>query len=272
MSANDDDLQQAMEQIFEFEAGVPADPAPEPGVVGGQPDTAGLFDDPRSWTEHAARIYAVSVKKMLPNGSPAISDLKAQAMGIIQRMRPRDPVEELLVSQMLWTHGRLMFLTNFANRQTQAKWSKLFHDSAERAANLYRRQMQALADYRRPRRARRRNSFTAIRTANISAQQVITQANVDRATRGNHGLPAQNAGEETWPTKAHRAAQDEIETGDQEEKTVAEEHGAPGLSGEEDCQSERDQAWALQPMVPRVEQGVCGIDGEATADELSGTA
>ena len=35
--------------------------------------------------------------------------------------------------------------------------------------NLYRKQMQSLAEYRRP----RRRTFTAIRTANIAGQQVV---------------------------------------------------------------------------------------------------
>ena len=90
---------------------------------------------------------------------------------VLKRMDPRDPLEELLIVQCLWTHARVAHLTNLASRQTTAEGSKRLNDSACKASNTLRRHMLALAEYRRPPRAG--DTFTAIKQANIAQQQVV---------------------------------------------------------------------------------------------------
>jgi hypothetical protein len=92
------------------------------------------------------------------------------AQDLIARFGPRDPIEEMMVSQMVVTHGRLLQLTSMAVNQTNLKWAQLMNDAADRASNTFRRLVLALADYRNPRRG---NSFTAIGQANIAQQQIV---------------------------------------------------------------------------------------------------
>jgi hypothetical protein len=91
------------------------------------------------------------------------------AADLLRRFKPRDPVEEMLIAQMVWTHARVANLSTLFSAQHDIKWHGLMALQADRAANLFRRQMLALADYRRP----TRRSFTAIRQANIAEQQVV---------------------------------------------------------------------------------------------------
>lgn len=74
---------------------------------------------------------------------------------------------------MLFTHARLVHLSSLANKQTRVEWAAMMNAAADRAANTFRRQMLALAEYRRPSRRAGGDSFTAIGQANIAAQQVI---------------------------------------------------------------------------------------------------
>src|SRR5450432_232553 len=101
---------------------------------------------------------------------PIGQQMEEIAADLIRRMEPRDPVEEMLVAQMVWMHGRVVQLTRIASAQKNLEWSALMNEQADRAANLFRRQMLALAEYRRP----RKRSFTAIKQANIAGQQVVT--------------------------------------------------------------------------------------------------
>jgi hypothetical protein len=106
---------------------------------------------------------------------PYVADLWA-------RFSPRDPVEELLLSQMIQTHARLMYLNAFAQQQKHIKWAAMMHEAADRAANTFRRQMLALAEYRRPPRPK---SFTAIGQANIAQQQIVQNGGVGAGQNGN---------------------------------------------------------------------------------------
>jgi hypothetical protein len=98
---------------------------------------------------------------------------------LIRRFKPRDPIEEMLIAQMIWIHARVANLTSHATSQHNLKWYALMGEQAERAANLFRRQMLALAEYRRP----RGRSFTAIRQANIAGQQVVNSRGDSNAVR-----------------------------------------------------------------------------------------
>ena len=107
-------------------------------------------------------------------------------------MQPRDAIEELLMSQMLMTHARLVFLSRFANKQIYPAWSDLFHTAADRAANTFRRQMESLAKYRKP-RSQRRTNITTIRTAHITPPAIRSTAFCEPSPRSRgRQLSAEN--------------------------------------------------------------------------------
>jgi hypothetical protein len=88
----------------------------------------------------------------------------------MERMAPRDPVEELLVSQLLLTHGRVVRLSHLAQQQLNYEQIRNINELADRASNTYRKLALALAEYRRPARG---SPITAIQQANIANQQVV---------------------------------------------------------------------------------------------------
>ena len=139
-------------------------PSPAPDRITIDPPPAQSADT----TALAIDSFARSLRQMMGRQSPPLADLHAEGMRQLARMQPRDAIEELLMSQMLMTHARVVFLNRFANKQTKSIWSDLFHSAADRAANTYRRQMESLAKYRRPRP--RRTTITSIRTAHINAK------------------------------------------------------------------------------------------------------
>jgi hypothetical protein len=105
------------------------------------------------------------------------------------RMVPRDPVEEMLVAQMLLAHARVMHLTALANRQTGLEQIRIVNEYADRASNTYRRLVLALAEYRRP--PRKGDTFTAIKQANIAGQQVVqNHENSSAVPTNEQGCPA----------------------------------------------------------------------------------
>lgn len=95
---------------------------------------------------------------------------------LLERMAPRDPMEELLVVQAAMAYARVLHLTELANQQESLESIRTVHEYADRASNTYRRLMLALAEYRRPPRVG--DSFTAIRQANIAGQQVVQNGEV----------------------------------------------------------------------------------------------
>jgi hypothetical protein len=101
------------------------------------------------------------------NGKP--SAFQAIARRLARQLAPQDAVEEMLVAQMVSTCFRALRLARDAAIQTDRRSADMHYLHADRAFNLYRRQMQSLSDYRRP----RTTSFTAIRNASFTAQQVI---------------------------------------------------------------------------------------------------
>ncbi|MBX3322008.1 MAG: hypothetical protein KF757_03345 [Phycisphaeraceae bacterium] len=88
-----------------------------------------------------------------------------------ERMQPRDPAEELLVSQMLMAHARTVRLTMMATSASDLDHIRILNEHAERASNTYRRLMLTLTDYRRP--AKQGDTITAIQQANFASQQVV---------------------------------------------------------------------------------------------------
>jgi hypothetical protein len=130
------------------------------------------------------------------NPGSKISDRVAPlARDLLLEFDPQDPAEKMLVIQMIANFSRALFLSRNANSQKNTKWFTLYSAECNRTMHLYRKQLQSLADYRRP----RRTTFTAIRTANIAGQQVVMTAR--RKPKEIHVQSVQPAG----PTKTQKA-------------------------------------------------------------------
>ena len=153
----------------------PDDPAAVPPAAWPVALTADLF-------ARAARPLPAAAAADPARAAADASDataLAAVAADLTRQFAPRDPAEELLVAQMIWTHARVLFLTRQAGRQTDRRWFTAYSAELTRASHLYRRQMQALSDHRRPRRSAANTSFTTIRQANIAAQQLVQTGAAD---------------------------------------------------------------------------------------------
>ena len=119
-------------------------------------------------------VYRNAIHKRLGplfEGMNAAQSAFTYADDVMDRMEPRDPLEEMLVSQAMCAHARVLHLTDLANHQTSLDGMKTVHEYADKASNTYRRLMLALAEYRRPPKAG--DTYTAIRQANIAGQQVV---------------------------------------------------------------------------------------------------
>jgi hypothetical protein len=119
-----------------------------------------------------ANVLAKQLEPFVSDGNcrtnPSAAELFMQS--IRESVQPRDAIEEMLVVQMAWAHARLARLSAIAHNQEQRGNVQVVHDACDRAANTFRRQMLALAEYRRPPQS---NNFMAIRQANLANQQVV---------------------------------------------------------------------------------------------------
>lgn len=161
-------------------------PAPEP-----DPDADPAFARAVHGKSMAGIVYANAllhrIAKMFPQ--PLTKSAMVYMEDLIQRMDPRDPIEEMLVVQLVLTHARVLHLTDWANRQESLEKLRGVNECADRASNTYRRLMLALPEYRRPPPL---SSFTAIRQANFASQQLI-QSNETETTTNEQGCQARQA-------------------------------------------------------------------------------
>ena len=104
------------------------------------------------------------------------------AIGNLNDMKPKDPIEEMLVMQALWTHARVAKLSGLAVQQSNLQALEIINGACDRAANSFRRLALALSEYRHPRSG---DQFVAIKQANLADQQVIQNLE-------NRNLPAEN--------------------------------------------------------------------------------
>ena len=92
----------------------------------------------------------------------------------VRKMKPRDPLEELAIQQLLVNHARVLSLARKASRQTGPKMIKVLNEVCDGASNSFRRLMAALAEYRKP---TRQQAVVAIEQANlqtnVAAQQIV---------------------------------------------------------------------------------------------------
>lgn len=127
----------------------------------------------------AGGVYARYARKLAEDGWGAESHVTAEtgatcvqyAGDVLRRMKPRDPMEEMLITQALWTHARIAELTDLAVAQKRYESLQVLNDAIDRASNTFRRQMLALKEYRRPPKGS--DSYTRIQQANIANQQVV---------------------------------------------------------------------------------------------------
>ncbi|MBL4699424.1 MAG: hypothetical protein JKX70_11390 [Phycisphaerales bacterium] len=130
-------------------------------------------------------------------------DLGQTSDGFIEHvfdgMNPKDPAEEMLVSQMVLAHTRAMHLADMAMSQTNLDQIRIINEYADKAANTYRRLMLALDEYRRPRRGG--DTYTQIQQANIANQQIVDNREIsnEKNTTNEQGCRA-TINEEALPS------------------------------------------------------------------------
>lgn len=131
------------------------------------------LEQSRVRTKHSSTfpglVYGIGMAAVL--GESGKADAQAYAKDVIARMQPRDALEEMLIAQLLYTHSRVTRLAYLANQQEYVKDIAIINEYADRATNTYRRQMLALAEYRKP--PRQGDTIAFVNQANIAGQQVV---------------------------------------------------------------------------------------------------
>jgi hypothetical protein len=136
-----------------------------------------LIDPERVYEDsYMLHLYAIAERVVRSQQDWAIGDSGDTAVlfvrVLLDRLKPRDPIEEMLVLQMIYTHLRLGRLSKVASDQERTENVRVINEACDRAASTFRRQMLALAEYRRP---PRQKVFIAAEHANISEQQVVQE-------------------------------------------------------------------------------------------------
>ena len=149
-------------------------------------------------SEDAGDALGVLLDLVLESDAHSAARFGPVAREMLKRLAPRDSAETMLITQMIATFSRSMFLSRHASKQKNPKWFALYSEECDRTMNLYRKQMQTLADYRGP----RRRSFTAIRTANIAEQQVVVRGSVARGRAGRKDARAKRVESRSETEKA----------------------------------------------------------------------
>jgi hypothetical protein len=146
-------------------------------------------------TSLAVRVYCQMMDKLVERDSPRFERLHTEATELLRRLDPQDAIEQMMVEQMLWMHGRLAHLNYYAALQTRNKPIQVLHTAADRLANTLRRHMMAFADYRNPGRKR----FTAVRQANIAQQQIVTNHSPARQVESHDSQISRSISEACTP-------------------------------------------------------------------------
>ena len=68
------------------------------------------------------------------NGANISASSVAYAEDLLERMAPRDPMEEMLVNQALLAYARVMHLSSLANQQTTLDAIRIVNEYADRAS------------------------------------------------------------------------------------------------------------------------------------------
>jgi len=124
--------------------------------------TVQLSSDPMEQAEQAKDAHVYTVGGMIIGAiadakgflkTPDIATASMVAEGflteLVRSIRPRDGVEEMLVVQMAMVHQRIGNLSLQAAEQSLTKNVAVINQAVDGACNVFRRQMLALAEYRR---------------------------------------------------------------------------------------------------------------------------
>lgn len=186
-----------------------------------------------------ASVLSAQLQPFVSDDAEGPSNKSAELFieAIRESVQPRDALEEMLVVQMAWTHARLARLSAVAHNQEQRGNVQVVHDACDRAANTFRRQMLALAEYRRP---PRQDAFVAIKQANVAAQQVVHNMESANAKGTND---ANEQGSAPGPALPALAGGPGGATGiSASQPAMAVEHGPPVSGGQGPVQPQRDPA------------------------------
>lgn len=141
--------------------GIISDPKEQAAIAAKDPQSLRLL--------HGQRFSGHILRSGYVETIGAASALDETALAFVtdtlKQMEPRDPLERMLIEQMLWTHVRIGRLTKQAMAQERIEPLQVAHEAADRALNAFRRHMLALQEYRTPKPAA---SFTAIKQQNIA--------------------------------------------------------------------------------------------------------
>lgn len=154
-------------------------------------------------TIHASKlpssIYASTLMNLMHGRFD--EDAMLYAMTVLEEMSPRDPAEEMLISQLLFAHARVQHLTNLLGAQTSVEGIRVISEYAEKASNTYRRLMLALAEYRRPPKSG--DTYAIVNQANITQQQVVqNQEGRSEIATNEQGSAADQQREPSGPSEA----------------------------------------------------------------------
>ncbi len=145
------------------------------------------------------------LNRMLPiENDTMIVGCKELLAETVDGVSPRDPLERMLVQQLLWCQQRVAHLSMQACKPANLKQLWTINELADRAMNSDRRGMLALREYRAP---HRQVNITAVKQLNQAEQQNIVQAeslnsnseNVASEQDANHGYREANPGQPTEP-------------------------------------------------------------------------
>ena len=101
---------------------------------------------------------------------------------IVDGVSPRDPLERMLVQQLVWCQQRIAHLSMKACSQSNPDRLRIVNELVDRAMNSYRRGMLALREYRAPYRP---VNINAVSQLNQAEQQNILLAEKPNSTAEN---------------------------------------------------------------------------------------
>lgn len=163
----------------------PPAPAPHPKsvMIPGPHDAAGQRSAAKDvYFDRVAGAILSRQSQTFVKDTDGSDGARAFLAALRESVQPRDAVEEMLLLQMAWQHARLGRLSSIAGQQENRENLRVVNDACDRAANTFRRQVLALAEYRRPPRA---DAFFAIKQANLANQQVVQHVENQISNGGN---------------------------------------------------------------------------------------
>lgn len=158
----------------------------------------------------------------------------------LEEMRPRDPVERMMATQLLWQHLRIGRLMELADQcATKPDLAKAYGAALDNAMGTFRRHAQALDGIRSPRPVQ----FIQDSQINMAQQQVVANAGAAGQNGRQHGANEQGSS----PTRQAAVPPDargprELAEDDRSHAPVAPLDGAQDRVGQEPLVPEREEA------------------------------